>query len=97
MRNKFTPTRRQFIKIGSATMAAIPLLALTNRSFAATNAAMRSAMKYQDEPDGEKACTGCTQFIPGRTATTLGGCKLFAGDTEVSPKGYCVAWVAKPK
>jgi hypothetical protein len=37
------------------------------------------------------------QFVPGKTAKDLGGCKIFAGDTEISPKAYCVAWVAKPK
>ena len=78
-------------------MVAIPLLILADKAFATTNAAMRTAMKYQDTPNAEKACAGCMQFVPGKTAASLGGCKLFAGDTEVSPKGYCVAWVAIPK
>jgi len=38
-------------------------------------------------------CSNCIHFVPGKTATELGGCKLFAGDTEVSPKGYCTAWM----
>jgi hypothetical protein len=58
---------------------------------------MRTSMKYQDKPNGDKSCSGCMQFVPGKTAKDLGGCKIFTGDTEISPKGYCVAWVAKPK
>src|SRR5471030_957829 len=51
MKNEITSARRQFIKIGGMTMAAIPLLVLTNKAAAATNADMRSAMKYQDTPN----------------------------------------------
>jgi len=98
MRNDITPTRRQFIKIGGTAIASIPLLALAGKAAAATNAGLRTAMKYQDKPGPDnKQCSGCVQFVPGKTAADLGGCKLFAGDTEVSPKGYCVAWAAKPK
>ena len=88
------PTRRQFIKLGSVAM---PLLVVADQSFAATNASMRSALKYQNTPNGDKDCAGCAHFIPGKTATDPGGCKLMAGDTEISPKGYCTAWTAKPK
>ncbi|TDK63758.1 high-potential iron-sulfur protein [Sapientia aquatica] len=97
MDSKSTPTRRQFMKIGGMAVAMIPLMLIANQSGAATNAAMRAAMKYQDKPNGEKDCIACVQFVPGKTAKDLGGCKLFAGDTEVSPTGYCAAWVAKPK
>jgi hypothetical protein len=95
--NQIASTRRCFVKIGSATIIALPLLAWTNRSLSATNAALRTSLKYQDKPDGDKTCAGCSQYVPGASATSLGGCKLIPGDTEISPKGYCVAWVAKPK
>lgn len=98
MRNEFTTTRRQFIKIGSSAIASIPLLALAGKASAATNAGLRNAMKYQDKPGPDnKECSGCLQFVPGKAATDLGGCKIFPGDTEISPKGFCMAWVAKPK
>lgn len=97
MPNDTTASRRRFVRIGSASIAAIPLLALTGRTFAATNAATRTALKYQDKPNGDKDCAGCMQFVPGKGATAPGGCKLMPGDTEISPKGYCTAWVAKPK
>ena len=92
MKTADSSARRQFIKLGSF---AIPLLVVADRSAAATNAAMRTALKYQDAPNGDKACAGCAQFVPGKTATSPGGCKLMPGDTEISPKGYCTAWTAK--
>jgi len=97
MSNNTTTTRRQFIQMGCAAIAAVPLLAFTGNASAATNAGMRTSLKYQDKPNAEKDCAGCVQFLPGKTATDLGGCKLFPGDTEISPKGFCVAWAAKPK
>jgi High potential iron-sulfur protein len=90
-----TTTRRQFMKLGGVAVAVLPLLALSGKASAATNAAMRGAMKYQDKPNGDKQCSGCVQFVPGSSPTALGGCKLFAGDTEVSPNGYCVGWAKK--
>jgi hypothetical protein len=93
MGNSGWPNRREFIKLGSA---AIPLLVVADQASSATNAAMRNALKYQNAPNGDKACAGCAQFVPGKSATSLGGCKLMPGDTEISPKGYCTAWTAKP-
>lgn len=87
--------RRQFLKFGSAALAMIPVLAFPGRTFAATNAAMRASLKYQDKPDGEKQCSGCVQFVPGKTAQDKGGCKLMPGDTEISPQGHCTAWAKK--
>jgi hypothetical protein len=85
-------TRRQFIAIGGI---ALPLLIVSAPSSAATNAAMRTALKYQNTPNGDKDCARCAQFIPGKTPTGPGGCKVIAGDTEISPHGYCSAWTAK--
>lgn len=89
-------TRRQMLKLGGAALAAIPVLAFTGTASAATNAALRASMKYQDKPNGEKSCGGCLQYVPGKTPEA-GGCKLFAGDTEISANGFCVAWAAAPK
>ncbi|OYY58064.1 MAG: hypothetical protein B7Y50_14015 [Hydrogenophilales bacterium 28-61-11] len=97
MNETMKTSRRQFLKVGAAALAMIPVLVVSGKAMAATNAAMRTSMKYQDKPLGDKSCATCMQFVPGKTAKDLGGCKIFAGDTEISPKGYCVAWVAKPK
>lgn len=83
-------SRRNMLKLGGVALAMIPVVAL-----AAKNDAMRSAMKYKDSPEGEKNCSNCVQFVPGKSPTDMGGCKIFPGDTEVSPKGYCVAWAKK--
>ncbi len=92
---KEASARRKFVKFGGATLIAVPLAAWTNRSLAAKNDALRTSLKYQDKPEGDKNCANCLQFVPG--TATAGGCKLMPGDTEISPKGYCVAWAAKPK
>jgi hypothetical protein len=97
MKEDIKPSRRQFLKIGGAAIAMIPVVAMSGKVMASTNAAMRASMKYQDKPNGDKHCATCMQFVPGKTAKDLGGCKIFPGDTEISPNGYCVAWVAKPK
>ena len=94
MTNSSTP-RRRFLKIGSAALAMIPVVAFSDRAFAATNAAMRGALKYQDKPLAEKSCATCMQFVPGATAKVPGGCKIMPGDTEISPTGYCTAWAKK--
>ena len=60
-------------------MIAIPLLAWTNRSLSATNAAMRASLKYQDKPSGDKSLCWLRAIVPGSSATSLGGCKLMPG------------------
>jgi hypothetical protein len=93
---RLLPARRQLLKMGAAALAVIPVMVLCGNANAATNAAMRSALKYQDKPGPEgKVCSGCMQFVPGKTAKDPGGCKVMAGDTEISPNGYCTAWVKK--
>ena len=90
MKDNINKSRRNMLKLGSIAVVMAPVAAL-----AAKNEPIRKAMKYQDTPLGDKHCANCMQFVPGKTATDLGGCKVFAGDTEVSPNGYCVAWVKK--
>jgi high potential iron-sulfur protein len=97
MQDPVKPVRRQLLKAGGAALAAIPVMVFSGRSQAATNAQMRTALKYQDKPLGDKSCSGCVQFVPGKTAKDLGGCKAMPGDTEISPNGYCAAWAVKPK
>jgi len=87
--------RRQFLKIGGAVLAIIPVMVVSTRVGAATNAAMRSSFKYQGTPEGDKSCANCVQFVPGASAKALGGCKIMPGDTEISPQGYCIGWAKK--
>jgi hypothetical protein len=85
--------RRAFLKLSGCVLTAVPVLASSRWAAAAKNDAMRGALKYQDKPDGEKMCSNCIHFVPGNPATAPGGCKLLAGDTEISPNGYCAAWL----
>lgn len=94
MKTISTP-RRQFLKTGGAALALIPVVAFTGRAFAASNAAMRTALKYQDKPLAEKSCLTCMQFVPGASAKAPGGCKVIPGDTEIASAGYCTAWTKK--
>jgi hypothetical protein len=94
--NQDQTSRRQFLKIGGAMLVVIPLVVASGSAAAATNAAMRTSLKYQDKPEGDKSCSTCVQFVPGPSANAPGGCKIMPGDTEISPQGYCLAWVKKP-
>jgi len=81
--------RRRFLKISGAVVATIPIVVVSGRADAATNAAVRSALKYQGTPEGDKSCSTCVQFVAPSS------CKLIAGDTEISPQGYCSVWTKK--
>ena len=91
MKDNINSSRRNLLKLGAIAIVVAPMTAL-----AAKNVPLRTAMKYKDSPEGDKQCSNCLQFVPGKTPNDLGGCKVFAGDTEISPKGYCTAWVKKP-
>jgi hypothetical protein len=88
-------SRRQFLKIGGVALAMIPVMVVSGRADAATNAALRTSLKYQGKPEGDKTCANCMQFVPGASAKDLGGCKIIPGDTEISPQAYCIAWTKK--
>jgi len=87
--------RRQFLKIGGVALAMIPVMVVSGRADAATNAALRTSLKYQGKPEDDKSCAKCMQFVPGASAKDLGGCKIIPGDTEISPQGYCIAWAKR--
>ncbi len=91
MKDSINLSRRSMLKFGVIAVVAAPVAAL-----AAKNVPLRTAMKYKDTPEGDKKCSNCLQFVPGKTPKDLGGCKIFPGDTEVAPEGYCTAWVKKP-
>ena len=87
-------TRRKIFKIAGA-LSVLPLVGAAIPAQAAQNAGLRAAMKYQATPSGDKKCSTCMHFVPGADAKALGGCKIFPGDTEISPEGYCTAWAVK--
>jgi secreted PhoX family phosphatase len=92
LKNKIS--RRSLLK-GAATVAGMAVVvpaALTSRPAEAAKAP-KAAMQYRDTPNGKKECSNCLQFIPGKTPTAMGTCKVVAGD--ISPHGYCLAWAPK--
>ena len=93
--NESRMQRRTFLKLGAAALAMIPVVVVSGQAKAATNAGLRTAFKYRDKPQADKDCSNCNLFAPGKTPTDLGGCSVIPGDTEISPKGYCVAWAKK--
>lgn len=94
MKNTQLP-RRQFLKIGGIALAMIPVMVVSGQSNAATNASMRTSLKYQAKPEDGKSCVQCMHFKPGTSAKALGSCNIIPGDTEISPHGYCIAWAKK--
>lgn len=87
------PSRRRIILLGSALAVG---LAASQTAQAQTNAGLRNALKYQDTPKGNQRCDNCLHWVPGANATARGGCKIIPGDKEISPQGWCTAWVAAP-
>ena len=89
------PPRRRLLQGGCAALALIPFAGFSDHAAAATNAAMRASLKYQDKPQDDKSCSNCLQFVPGKSAKDKGGCKLMPGDNEISAQGYCTSWIHK--
>lgn len=92
------PRRRALRKLAltAGTAAALPLAGLLGspRSFAseASGKASKTAVKYQDHPDGTSFCANCANFTPGSAPGAPGTCLVVAG--EISPKGWCLAYAA---
>ncbi len=90
-------SRRRVIKIGVTALAVAPLAGLSERAFATQNAAVRTALKFQDHPNGDKRCKVCVNFIPNKDKVdnddAVNGCKLYPGDTEICTHCYCVGFV----
>lgn len=85
---------RQFA-LTAGTVAALPLVGLLSSRSAAAEAsdkASKTAVKYQDHPDGTSFCANCANFIPGTVPNAPGTCLVVAG--EISSKGWCLAYAA---
>lgn len=89
-----TTPRRRFVMMSTAVLAGGVLGA--RGAQAQTNAALRSALKYQDQPKGDQRCNNCLHWVPGANPSAKGGCKVIPNDSQISPTGWCTAWVAAP-
>ena len=90
-------SRRVWLKAAAGAAVAAPLVFFARQGLAAKNDALRGSLKYQDTPSGTKRCDNCMQWVAGKTAKDKGGCKILPDDTEISPSGFCVAWVELKK
>lgn len=84
-------SRRAVLK-GAAVLAGLATVPLVQVRDAEAKVP-KAAMKYQDHPNGKNDCTKCMQFIPGKSPTADGTCKVVAG--SISPHGWCVAFTPK--
>jgi hypothetical protein len=85
-------TRRTWLRNAGVALIALPACAITHSAAAATNAAVRAQLQYQDSPKDSLRCSACLEFIPGKDEHALGSCKVVPGDDEISPDGWCTAW-----
>lgn len=53
----------------------------------------KSQFKYQDNPNGNQRCADCSLFMPGKSASANGECKVVDG--SISPSGWCTAFSPK--
>ena len=84
-----TNISRRIILRRIATAAPVTLLAtaLGSQDAAAGGSVPQSAAGYQDKPNGDKQCDGCSRFAPPSS------CKVVAG--VISPSGWCKLFAAK--
>ena len=94
MSNDLNFSRRSLVKRIAllAGTASIPGLIASVPAHAQAKVSQANA-KYQSTPNGDKKCSNCLQFVPGKSANENGTCKIVEG--TISPNGYCVLWVAK--
>ena len=91
----FDPSRRRLFRQGAAIAsgAALGALMLKVQAPAQGSKVSQAVSKYQDMPHGTQQCDGCMQYIPGKTASANGTCKIVEG--SISPKGWCMFFAAK--
>jgi hypothetical protein len=94
-RNTFDPSRRRLFRQGAviASGAALGGLMLKAKAPAQAGSIPKATAQYEDKPHGTQECDACQQFIPGKSASGSGTCKIVQGD--VSPKGWCKFFTPK--
>lgn len=97
MKSNVSTSRRACLSKLAGAIAVIPLASLSLEAAAAKNDSLRQALKYQDTPKDGKQCNACMHWVPGKTATDKGACKIIPTDTEISPTGWCTAFVEAKK
>lgn len=88
-------TRRAAMKRVLITAAGLAAgwTAVSARPAQAAGSVPKGAVGYQDTPNGNQRCLNCSQFVPGKTPSSLGSCNIVAG--QISPNAWCNVWAAK--
>lgn len=89
--------RRRLLGVGAGGLVVGVATMWSSPGRTATNAPLRQALKYQDASKGEQRCDNCLHWVPGTTPKDRGGCRIIPGDTEISPSGWCSAWIKAAK
>jgi hypothetical protein len=91
----FDPSRRRLFRQGAviAGGAALGGLMLKVKAPAQGGKVSQAMAKYQGGPHGTQQCDGCLQYVPGKTPSADGACKIVEG--SISPKGWCMFFAAK--
>ncbi|MHB8236575.1 MAG: iron oxidase [Acidithiobacillus ferrivorans] len=80
-------TRRDALKNMAVVVGAVASTTVMGAGVADAGTMPKAAVQYQDTPKGKAHCSVCAQFIAPH------GCKVVAGN--ISPNGWCVAFVPK--
>jgi hypothetical protein len=87
-------SRRSLVKRGLCALTGIAIVSLTGTRVLAADKLAKSAVQYEARAKKEGTdCDDCIQFIPGKTATAMGTCKIVEG--EINPHGHCIAFTPK--
>lgn len=88
-------SRRRLFRQGAIIAGGAALGALMLEAKAPTQGGTKSKSmaKYQDKPHGTQECDACMQFIPGKTSSVSGTCKIVQG--SISAKGWCMNFTPK--
>ncbi|HXO16985.1 MAG TPA: high-potential iron-sulfur protein [Candidatus Dormibacteraeota bacterium] len=84
-------TRRAFVA-GTIVLPALAGLMLAETTTARAKGS-QAQFKYQKTPSNGHKCSQCTFYIPGKSSTANGTCKIVDG--SISPNGWCTAFSAK--
>ncbi len=88
--------RRAAIAAGLRLTAGVALgVGLGPHAARAVDKLAKAAVQYDETTRHPgKDCNDCTQFVPGRSPTAKGSCKIVDGD--IDPHGHCIAFTPLP-
>jgi hypothetical protein len=85
-KTSFELSRRSLLHGAACAVYAVPVLLVTTNAAKAAKIA-KTAVAYQDSPNGDKKCGVCKNFQPPS------GCTIVDG--TINANGYCKVWVKK--